>query len=145
MSKKTDHYRKLENLYHRAAPINRFYNPHLEVGDGVTTLTVEVKPEFFHAAHAVHGSIYFKMLDDAAFFAASSIVDDALVLTSSFHLHLLRPVTSGVLEAKGTLRHRSRTLLVADAELFNDGKLVGKGSGTFVRSAIALTPDVGYQ
>ncbi len=144
MSEMPDHYRKLENLYHHSAPINRFYEPRLRVGDGVARLEVDVKPELWHAAHAVHGSVYFKMLDDAAFFAANSVVRDVFLLTSSFHIQLLRPVTVGVLESNGTLRHRSRAVFVADAELFNDGKLVGRGSGTFMRSSIALNPDVGY-
>jgi hypothetical protein len=35
-----------------------------------------VRPDFFHAAHAVHGSVYFKALDDAAFFAVASLVQE---------------------------------------------------------------------
>ena len=31
-----------------------------------------VRPDFFHAAGAVHGSVYFKLLDDAAYFDALS-------------------------------------------------------------------------
>ena len=36
----------------------------------------------FHAAGAGHGTIYFKMLDDAAFYAANSMVEEQFVLTT---------------------------------------------------------------
>jgi acyl-coenzyme A thioesterase PaaI-like protein len=62
----TDHFRKLEKMYH-GAPINRFYDPRLVIEKGRTELKIPIKPEFFHAANATHGSVYFKALDDAAF------------------------------------------------------------------------------
>lgn len=145
MKDQQEHYRKLENLYHHAAPINRYYAPRLHVGEGVATLEVDVRQDFWHAANAVHGSVYFKLLDDAAFFAANSVVVDVFLLTSGFHINLLRPVREGVLEAKGVLKHRTKNLLIADSELFNEGKLVGRGTGNFMRSTIKLTPEVGYE
>ena len=36
----------------------------------------------------MHGSVYFKALDDAAYFAVSSLVTDYLLVTVSFNLHL---------------------------------------------------------
>ena len=33
-----------------------------------------IKKDYFHALEAIHGSVYFKILDDAAFFAAQSVV-----------------------------------------------------------------------
>lgn len=38
-------------------------------GDGEAEVSIEVGRELFHASGAVHGSVYFKLLDDAAFFA----------------------------------------------------------------------------
>src|SRR4051812_23261804 len=82
-----DHYRRLERMY-AVAPINRFFEPVLHVTEGRAEISVPVKPEFFHAARAIHGSVYFKALDDAAFFAANSLVTDVFVLTVSFNLHI---------------------------------------------------------
>ena len=59
------HFLALQNMY-KAAPINDFYNPSMTVAKGSATIEIDVKPDFFHAAMAVHGSVYFKMLDDAA-------------------------------------------------------------------------------
>jgi acyl-coenzyme A thioesterase PaaI-like protein len=100
------HFRKLEQTY-LAAPTNQYY-----------------KPRFYHAADAVHGSVYFKALDDAAFFAVNSIVEDVFVLTASFNLYLVRPVTDGEMKATG--------------------RLLATGSGTFMRSQIALDESIGY-
>jgi uncharacterized protein (TIGR00369 family) len=104
-----------------------------------------VRHEFFHAAGAVHGSVYFRALDDAAFFAANSRVAEVLVLTVSFTVHFTAPVREGELQARGRVLHEAGRLLVAESELLDDaGALLAKGSGTFTRSRIALTPEIGY-
>ena len=139
-----EHYRKLERLYARA-PINEFFRPRLTIGDGTAELTIEVRPEFFHAARAIHGSVYFKALDDAAFFAANSVVTDVFVLTVQFNIYLLRPIVEGTLTAEGRLTHRTGRLYFADSVLHDqDGNRIAHGSGTFSRSSIALTEEVGY-
>ncbi len=139
-----EHFRKLERMYH-GAPINAYFQPTLRVSNGAAELQIPVKPEFFHAAHAVHGSVYFKALDDAAFFAVNSLVTDVFVLTASYNIYLTRPVTEGILRASGRVVHRSRSLFLAEAELFDgEQRQVARGSGSFMRSTIALTPAVGY-
>ncbi len=139
-----EHYRKLERMY-AGAPLNAWYRPQLTVADGRAELRMRVRPEFFHAAGAVHGSVYFKALDDAAFFAAASVVEDVFVLTSSFNLHLTRPVSAGELLAVGEVVHSSRRLLLAEAVLTDaQGRQLARGSGSFLRSTIPLSPEVGY-
>ncbi len=138
------HYRKLENLY-LFAPITRWYRAAIRVGDGVAEMRARVRPEFFHAAGAVHGSVYFRALDDAAFFAANSRVHDVLVLTVSFTVHFTNPVNDGELIAQGRVVHESGRLFVAESSLYDlDGQLLATGSGTFTRSKIALDENVGY-
>jgi uncharacterized protein (TIGR00369 family) len=138
------HYRKLERMYAQA-PINAYFRPALRVGEGRAELEIAVREDFFHAAGAIHGAVYFKALDDAAFFAANSLVTDAFVLTVSFQLHLLRPVAAGTLRATGTVVHRSRSLLIADAVVQDDeARVVARGTGTFMPGRTPLTPDIGY-
>lgn len=139
-----EHYRKLERMY-ASAPVNEYYRPVLHVSEGAAEVLIPVRPDFFHAAHAVHGSVYFKALDDAAFFAVNSLVPDVFVLTVTFNVYLTRPVTEGTLRARGRVVHRSRQLFIAEAELLDDrGLQAGRGSGTFMKSTIALTAEVGY-
>ena len=97
-----DHYRKLERLY-ATAPVTRWYGAAIQIGTGTAEVRLSARPEFHHAAGAVHGSAYFRALDDAAFFAANSRVSDVLVLTVSFTVHFVRPVQDGELRATGRL------------------------------------------
>lgn len=139
-----DHFRKLERMY-ASAPINAFFLPRLSVGEGRAEISITVRPDFFHAAHAVHGSVYFKVLDDSAFFAVNSLVSDVFVLTVTYNVYLTRPVTGGTMTATGRVVNRSRNLFIAEAEIVDDrGRSVGRGSGSFMRSAIPLSPEVGY-
>ena len=140
----TEHFRRLERMY-ASAPINDYFRPVLRVSEGTAEVEIPVRPEFFHAAHAVHGSVYFKALDDAAFFAVNSLVPDVFVLTVTYNVYLTRPVSEGVMRAVGRVVHQSRQLFLAEAELFDSrSKQIGRGSGSFMRSTIPLSPDVGY-
>jgi len=140
-----DHFRKLERLY-RDAPINRFYEPALTVSEGAAELSIDLHPKMHHAIGAVHGSVYFKALDDSAFFAANSVEPDVFLLTASFNIYMMRPVSEGRITAQGRLTHRSGRLYFAEASLEDgDGNLIGRGSGTFMRSKLPLMPESGYK
>jgi uncharacterized protein (TIGR00369 family) len=139
------HYRKLENMYHGAA-INKHYEPTIRVGPSAAEVEMTVKPSFFHSAGALHGSVYFKMLDDACFFAVNSIVEDAFVVTVSFTTYLTKPVSEGRLVAAGKVVHAGKNLFLAEATLSRaDGVVIGRGNGSFMKSAIPLTPELGYR
>lgn len=139
-----DHFRKLERAY-GSAPINAYYAPTLRVSEGVAELGFDIVEKMHHAAGAAHGSIYFKALDDAAFFAANSLVEDVFLLTASFTVYMMRPVSQGRLNARGWITHRSGRLFFAESMIEDgEGNQVARGSGTFMRSRIRLTPDIGY-
>lgn len=139
-----EHFRKLERMYH-GAPCNEYYAPIITVSEGESRLVIPVQRKFFHAAHATHGSVYFKALDDAAYFAVNSLVDDVIVLTASFHVHLIRPVSEGEMRAHGRVIHGTRQLFFAESELEDgEGRLLAKGTGSFARSRIPLSPEIGY-
>ena len=139
-----EHYRRLERMY-ASAPVSKWFGTSATIADGEAEIRLETRPEFFHAAHAVHGSIYFRALDDAAFFAANSRVREVFVLTVSFTVHFARPVTSGELRASGRLLHGGGRLLLAESTLFDHaGQMLAHGSGVFTRSSIPLDPTVGY-
>lgn len=138
------HYAALRNMY-LAAPINAFYRPAIEVSDGAATIEIEVSEALFHSAGAVHGSVYFKMLDDAAFFAASSLEREVFILTTSFTTYLTRPVASGRLRSVGRVVNRTKLQFIAEAVVYDsEGNEVGRGSGVFVRGKLRLDKARGY-
>jgi uncharacterized protein (TIGR00369 family) len=139
-----EHYRRLERMY-LSAPINAYYEPTIHISTGRAQVVIPVRRQLFHAADAVHGAVYFKLLDDAAFFAANSLVDDVFVLTVSFTVYFTRPVSQGEMKATGRVVHRSRRLVIAEAELVDSaGREIGRGSGTFMRSNVELSAVPGY-
>lgn len=140
-----EHFRKLESMY-LSAPVNKWYKPEIVVEKKKCAIKINVDPKYYHAAHAVHGSVYFKMLDDSSFFAVNSIVKDVFVLTTGFTLHFLRPLTEGEILAEGKVIFASNNMFVTQSELYNDkNKLIAQGNGSFMKSKIPLTDKVGYK
>ena len=139
-----EHYRALERMY-VSAPTNAYYAPAISIHEGRAEISVSVRPEFCHAAGAVHGAVYFKMLDDAAFFAANSLVDDWFLVTVSFNVYFTRPVSEGQLRAVGHVVHLFRRLFIAEAILTDaNGREIARGSGTFMSSNIPLASVADY-
>ncbi len=121
-----DHYRKLENMYHQIwMSIN--WLTELTITKGEAIITMEVQKEFMHAANAMHGTYYFKLLDDAGFFAANSLVPDHFVLTSQFNIYLLKPVFMGEkVIAKAKVVNQTRSQFISECYLYNeDNELIG--------------------
>jgi uncharacterized protein (TIGR00369 family) len=139
------HWRALEGLY-ASAPVNRIFESALTItGEGSARIVFMVDERCHHAAGAAHGTVYFKMLDDAAFYAANTLVTDRFLLTTSFNLHFSRPVKSGRVIAEGRWVSGRRRVLVAEARLLDaDGEEIGRGTGTFMRSRMALSGLPGY-
>ncbi len=139
------HFRALESLY-AAAPINALFASTLDIrAEGSSRIAFEVTEETYHAAGAAHGTIYFKMLDDAAFYAANTLVTDRFLLTTSFNLHFTKPVRAGHVVAEGRWVSGRKRVFVAEARLVDaEGDEIGRGTGTFMRSRIALSRLPGY-
>ena len=108
-------------------------------------ISLNITEKYFHALGAIHGSIYFKLLDDAAFFAASSVVEDVFLLTTSFTINITKPVSQGTIKAIGNIRFQSNNLIVAESSLYNEeGKEIAFGTGNFAKSKILLKDTQGY-
>ena len=140
------HFRSLEALY-RSAPINGQYQSELTiVGPGRSKIRFQVGEASFHAAGAAHGTIYFKMLDDAAFYAANSLISDRFLLTTAFNLHFTKPMRVGEAIAEGRWISGRRRVLIAEARILDsEGDECARGTGTFLRSHIALSGLAGYR
>ena len=140
------HFRALESLY-RHAPINRLFESEIEIVEqGFARIRFMVEEEAFHAAGAAHGTLYFKMMDDAAFYACNSLVSDRFLLTTAFNLHFTKPMRGGEAMAEGRWISGRRRVFIAEAHLMDEeGDEIGRGTGTFMRSHIALAGLAGYR
>ena len=133
-----EHLRKLEQIY-LSGPFNAYFEPEVEVREGEADYRFKICPEYFHAAQAIHGAIYFKALDDVTFLAANSIVTDVFVFTASFQIEFLRPVAVGDIRGVARVTSKEGGHIESTGELFDsDGNLVARGTGIFARTKIPL-------
>lgn len=138
------HFRCLESMY-QAAPINKLYPPKMTVSEGEAVIEIELTSDYFHSADAVHGSVYFKVLDDSAFFAANSFEDEVFVLTSSFTTYITRPVSSGKMKAVGKVVNKNRSQWIVESVVYDsEDREIARGNGIFVRSKVQLKDAKGY-
>ena len=138
------HFKALENMYQHA-PLNSFYRPRATISEGAAEIEIDVRKDFFHVAGAAHGSIYFKQLDDAAFFAANSLEPEFFVLTTAFTTYITRPVSSGVMRAVGKVMNKNKTQFIAEAVVYDsEGRDIARGNGVFVRSKMRLADIPAY-
>ncbi|MAY36150.1 MAG: thioesterase [Spongiibacteraceae bacterium] len=141
---KQEHFNRLESMY-AAAPVNEFYKPMMRVREGEAVIEIELSEKFHHSAGGVHGSVYFKMLDDAAFFAANSLEPEFFVLTTSFTTYITRPVASGKMKAIGKVVNSNKSQFIAESVVYDaQDREIGRGSGIFVRGKLPLVDAAGY-
>ena len=142
-----EHFQKLERMYLSANVNTQIYDTTtISISEGESEISLEVNPKYFHALNAMHGSVYFKLLDDAAFFAVNSLVKDVFVLTTSLNINLIRPVSSGKIIAKGKIRFKSQNVFMAEASLVDENnKEIGFGSDSFMKSKVELSEEIGYK
>ena len=140
-----EHYRKLERLW-TGAPINQGRETSLSISEGEATVTLKIIPDYFHAGGSLQSSLYLSVMDDAAYFAAASLVPDMVLATASFHLHLTRPVNEGTITAVARVVQRSQRLLLADVEMYDEsGRVVSRGTGTYMHTGQRLSEIPGYK
>ncbi len=139
------HCRKLERMYYNH-PLNDVFKAEVVISDKVAEISIDIGKHLFHAANAVHGSVYFKLLDDVAYFAANSIVYNVFLLTTSFNIYLTKPAIYGKITGKGTLVYYNKRQYIAEAVLYNtEGDEIARGSGVYVPSKIKLNEELGYK
>ncbi len=140
------HLRALASLY-ASAPINSLFESRLSLPEaGRSEIEFTVAQSSHHAAGAAHGTLYFKMLDDAAFYAANTMVSDRFLLTTAFNLHFTKPMKGGPARAEGRWISGRRRVFVAEARIVDStGEECARGTGTFLRSHIALSALGGYR
>jgi len=139
------HFEKLVSMY-TAAPVNKIYAPLMTVSKGEAVIEIELSEKFHHSAGGVHGSVYFKMLDDSAFFAASSLEEKFFVLTTSFTTYITRPVAFGKMKAIGKVVNMNSSQFIAESIVYDSAdREIGRGNGIFVRGKHLLVDASGYE
>ncbi|MCE7992203.1 MAG: PaaI family thioesterase [Roseivirga sp.] len=141
-----EHYQRLEQMFHKAPIQGMLPGASMKVSEGKAEYSLQIEEDYFHAANAMHGAIYFKLLDDAAYFAAASLETECFILTKSYTIHFRRPVEADSLRALGEVVSVENGEFIAKSSIFNSaGKLVAQGEGIFVKGPKPLTSLPAYK
>lgn len=103
-----------------------------EIEEGRVVARMPLKPEQRQYSGVIHGGILAAFADTVAGFAAYTMTpSDRDVLTAELKTSFLRAAWGDELIGVGTVVKPGRNLQFAECEIFCDGKLVSKASGTF--------------
>ena len=130
----------LENLY-ISAPVNQALDLEIKVTEGKALIKQKVSLEHCHSMGAMHGSYAFKCLDDACYFAANSLELEYFMLTTDYHIRLMRPVTpkANYVQAIGKVVSRSKRLMICEGVLIDSqGREIARGTGSFMPSTMSF-------
>ncbi|KAB1065737.1 PaaI family thioesterase [Salibacter halophilus] len=139
-----DHLKKLENLYY-AAPINEALNPTISISENISSIEQFIGQSQCHAGQFAHGSVIFKLLDDAAYFAAASSQTEFFLVTASYEIKFKKPAPVGHYKAIGELIDSSGRLLKAKSKVIDENdQIIAKGKGLFIPTKQQLSHLKGY-
>ena len=133
-------------MYLKAA-INAVHFPstQIHISSGQAEIQIETNDSYHHAMHATHGAVYFKLLDDAAFFAAQSLEPSYFILTKTYQVSLKRPIHNEKIRCVGEIITENDNEIQARATLYLDsGKIAATGEGVFVKSGMELSSTPSY-
>ncbi len=103
-----------------------------EVEDGRVEARMPLHDEQRQYSGVVHGGVLAALADTVAGFAAYTMLPiDRDVLTADLNISFLRAAWGKELIAKGHVVKPGRHLHFCECEIYCDGKLVSKASGTF--------------
>ena len=140
------HYERLQKMYLNAN-INTmmFSSTTALISEAKAEIGLTISKKHFHALGAIHGTVYFKLLDDSAYFAVSSLVKDYFVLTTSFNLKIIKPASKGILTGIGKVKFQSKNIFSAESKIIDEqGNEIAFGTGNFLKSKVPLSKDIGY-
>ena len=139
------HCKKLESMY-LAAPCNEYYEPGIRVSEGEAEIVIPVQDKFLDAAGSVHGSVFYRAMNDAALFAVNSVVPKELVLGTDFNIQLTGSIAEGKLVARGRVIGTAEDHCLAEAVVLDsEGEELGRGTGIFVKTEVPLSSEMGYE
>ena len=138
------HFKNIINGYNNA-PINQIFMPKMELSLGECEIKMKISKNFHHSANSLHGSIYFKMLDDAAWGASNTYIDDVFLFTYNFNIYLTKPVSSGIIISKGKVIDKKDGKIKAKSILYDSkNNEIARGDGLFMKSKYLLKDAIGF-
>ena len=138
-----EHFENMKKMYVKRE-VNSRFRPRVFIASGMAEVEIPVDPEHFHSGESVHGSVYFKIMDDSAFFAANSLEKTFFILTSTFNTYITHPVSTGSLKSVARVVSQAGSQFIVEAVCYNENKEVARGNGMFIRTKRLLSGVADY-
>jgi acyl-CoA thioesterase len=105
----------------------------VRASDEEVELHLPIVPEFLNSMGIVHGGVYASLADTALGAAIyARLKGERVAMTMEMSCRYIRGARAGVLQSVARVLHLGRSTAVAEAEVFGDGVLQFKASGTFM-------------
>ncbi|MDB4980341.1 MAG: thioesterase [Myxococcales bacterium] len=102
-------------------------------GDGEATWEYTVDPAHYNTNGVLHGGILMALLDTAMGHAVAAVVEPAgrFNAAAQLNINFLRPVKSGLVRAKATIKKMGKRLAVVESEATDEaGQLLAIATST---------------
>lgn len=101
--------------------------------DGHAVVTVQINENLLNHAGTVQGGVLATLIDVASGEAISSTLNpQQKIVTTDLTVHYVLPGTGNCLKAIGDVKHKGRSLAVANAEVYDEqNQLIALGSASF--------------
>ncbi len=105
----------------------------VDIKEGYSKLRIPFKKDLLQIQGVFHGGVVASIADSAVAIALFSLVDLTDILsTIELKVNYLAPVKSGEIVAEGRIVHKGSRIALGDAEVRNEGRLVGKALSTYM-------------
>jgi uncharacterized protein (TIGR00369 family) len=122
---------RIEGIFLRAPFMELLGVKLVDVGEGWVKTKLALTDQLKQQHGYAHAGVVSTLADHAAGAAATTAVAEGnSVLTADYSIHLLRPGGGKVLEAHGEIVRAGQTLIVAQADVWAQGKFCARYIGT---------------
>lgn len=122
---------RVQGIFERAPFMDLLGVRLVDVGEGWVETELAITDQLRQQHGFAHAGVVSTLADHTAGAAATTATpEDRSVLTADYTIHLLRPGAGDLLRARGEIVRAGRTLIVAHAEVWADGKQCARYTGT---------------
>lgn len=122
---------RIQGIFTRAPFMDLLGVRLIDVGEGWVETELEVEDRLTQQHGFAHAGVVSTLADHAAGAAATTAIGEGQsVLTADYTIHLLRPGAGTTLRARGEIVRAGRTLIVAGANVWADGKHCARYTGS---------------
>ncbi len=103
-----------------------------EQGAGSSLCTLTVHDGLYNPQHVVHGGVLYSLADTGMGGALYPLLQaHEYCATVEIKISYFKAVTAGILECKTTVINKGKRVASLESEVWNEGQLVAKASGSF--------------